>query len=187
MKTFYDPILSMAGMEQINKILKENTGHIMVSGCIDTQKVHFVHAIAGNYRYKVIITSDESKARQIQEDCLFFNRNSMYYPAKDFIFYSADIHGNQIVGERLRCIDRMINTKSEDMLTIVTTIDGCVDMLMSYDKYIRYTIEFKQDDILDVEKLAKALVNIGYERCGMIETPGQFAIRGGIIDIFSHN
>lgn len=186
MKTFYDPILSMAGMEQINKILKENTGHIMVSGCIDTQKVHFVHAIAGNYRYKVIITSDESKARQIQEDCLFFNRNSMYYPAKDFIFYSADIHGNQIVGERLRCIDRMINTKSEDMLTIVTTIDGCADMLMSYDKYIRYTIEFKQDDILDVEKLAKALVNIGYERCGMIETPGQFAIRGGIIDIFSH-
>ena len=189
METFYEPLLTMAGMEQINKILTHPNGHIMVSGCIDTQKVHFAQAIAHNYKFKVIITNDETKARQIQEDCTFFDKNSVYYPAKDFIFYSADIHGSQIVGERLDCIYRIINTlqnKDNNSLTLVTTIDGCADMLISLNKYINHTITFHIDDVVDVEKLAKELVSIGYERCGMIEAKGQFAIRGGIIDIFSH-
>ena len=189
METFYEPLLTMAGMEQIDKILTHLNGHIMVSGCIDTQKVHFAQAIAHNYKFKVIITNDETKARQIQEDCTFFDKNSVYYPAKDFIFYSADIHGSQIVGERLDCIYRIINTlqnKDNNSLTLVTTIDGCADMLISLNKYINHTITFHIDDVVDVEKLAKELVSIGYERCGMIEAKGQFAIRGGIIDIFSH-
>ena len=60
METFYEPLLTMAGMEQIDKILTHLNGHIMVSGCIDTQKVHFAQAIAHNYKFKVIITNDES-------------------------------------------------------------------------------------------------------------------------------
>ncbi len=189
METFYEPLLTMGGMELIDKILTQPNGHIMVSGCIDTQKVQFAQAIAHNYKFKVIITNDETKARQIQEDSTFFCKNSVYYPAKDFIFYSADIHGSQIVGERLDCIYRIIKTlqsKDNSSLTVVTTIDGCADMLISLDKYINHTITFNMDDTVDVEKLAKDLVSIGYERCGMIESSGQFAIRGGIIDVFSH-
>ncbi len=198
MKVFYEPIQNMAGMEQIEKLLSEKNGHMIVSGCIDTQKVQFVHAVTETYPYRVIITSDEVKAREIQEDCLFFNKNSIYYPAKDFIFYSADIHGSQLVGDRLKCIHTILETfqtnakpdagfsESKEQLTVVTTIDGCADLLVSLEKYQEYTIHFQTGAILDVEELAKKLVSIGYERCGMIESPGQFAIRGGIIDVFSH-
>lgn len=68
----------------------------MVSGCIDTQKAHLLEALGEQYPIRVVITSDEVKARQLREDCLFFDKSSIYYPAKDFIFYSADVHGNSL-------------------------------------------------------------------------------------------
>ena len=47
-------------------------------------------------------------------------------------------------------------------------------------------IHFKNSDIIDTEKLISKLVGIGYTRVPMIDGQGQFAVRGGIIDIFSY-
>jgi len=159
----------------------------MISGCIDTQKIHLVHAAVNDYRFRLIITSDEAKAREMQEDSRFFDKSSIYYPAKDFIFYSADVHGNQLAGERLRCIQKIIAAQdNKTNITVITTIDGCVDMLMPLQRYRDNIIHLKNSDIIDTEKLISKLVGIGYTRVPMIDGQGQFAVRGGIIDIFSY-
>lgn len=200
MKTFFESIQSMAGMEQIHHTFENVGKSVLISGCIDTQKSHLIQAIGDQYKFKVIITYDEAKAREIQEDCRFFDKSAVYYPAKDFIFYSADVHGNQLVGERLRCINQIIqvikknqqNEQSDNQetkqsgLTLVTTIDGCADLLVPLQNYLDATIDFTIGKVLDTEALSKDLVAMGYLRTGMVEAPGQFAIRGGIIDIFSY-
>lgn len=123
----------------------------------------------------------------MQEDSRFFDKSSIYYPAKDFIFYSADVHGNQLAGERLRCIQKIIAAQdNKTNITVITTIDGCVDMLMPLQRYRDNIIHFKNSDIIDTEKLISKLVGIGYTRVPMIDGQGQFAVRGGIIDIFSY-
>ena len=215
MRTFFEPIEQMAGMEQLNKMLEQKNGAVMVSGCIDTQKVHFAEAVGAQYPFKVIITYDEAKAREIQEDATFFDKSAVYYPAKDFIFYSADIHGNQIVGERLKCISRIakavkeleaakaLNTAKEPdtvkaltavstsmppktELTLITTIDGCADLLVPLSRYFDGIVELKKGAILNVETFAAKITSLGYTRVPMVEGRGQFAVRGGIIDIFSY-
>ncbi len=215
MRTFFEPIEQMAGMEQLNKMLEQKNGAVMVSGCIDTQKVHFAEAVGAQYPFKVIITYDEAKAREIQEDATFFDKSAVYYPAKDFIFYSADIHGNQIVGERLKCISRIakavkeleaakaLNTAKEPdtvkaltavstsmppktELTLITTIDGCADLLVPLSRYFEGIVELKKGAILNVETFAAKITSLGYTRVPMVEGRGQFAVRGGIIDIFSY-
>lgn len=219
MKAFYSPLQELAGIEQLQRDFSQPGNTVMVSGCIDTQKLHLVHAAAQNYRFRVIITSDEVKAREMQQDSRFFDRSSVYYPAKDFIFYSADVHGSQLVGERLRCIQRIINALENggegadnktgagssgnqkktgadsrvaaggsgfSGLTLITTVDGCVDMLMPLKRYAQNTIHFKPGDTVDIQELSARLVETGYTRVPMVEGQGQFAVRGGIIDIFSH-
>lgn len=189
MKTFFEPVQRIAGMDNINRLYEKPGNAVMVSGCIDTQKAHLIEAFGEKYRFRVIITSDETKARQIREDCSFFDKNSVYYPAKDFIFYSADVHGNQLSGERLKCINQIIRTldgAEEKGLTVVTTIDGCADMLVPLEKYIANTIVFMKGQTVDVEALEKQLTQMGYERCAMVDGQGKFAVRGGIIDIFSY-
>ena len=205
MKAIFEPVYNTAGVEQLNKELAKDGGRtVMVSGCIDTQKLHFSSAIASNYNFQLVITSDEGKARDMAEDARFFNGgNVMYYPAKDVIFYNADVQGRQIAGERIKCIAAIIDRlnksdivksgteesteeASDGPLTIVTTIDGISDMLLPVDRFKRAVINLKKGDILDVEDMAKKLTAMGFERFGMVEAKGQFAIRGGIIDIFSY-
>lgn len=187
MKTFYAPLSELAGIEQLKKDFEVTGQSVMISGCIDTQKIHLVHAAVNDYRFRLIITGDEAKAREMQEDSRFFDKSSIYYPAKDFIFYSADVHGNQLAGERLRCIQKIIAAQdNKTNITVITTIDGCVDMLMPLQRYRDNIIHFKNSDIIDTEKLISKLVGIGYTRVPMIDGQGQFAVRGGIIDIFSY-
>ena len=193
MRAFYNPVMNMAGMEQLQRTFKTPGHPVMVSGCIDTQKLHLAQAIGQQYRFKLIITYDEAKAREMQEDVRFFDKTALYYPAKDFIFYSADVHGDQIVGERIRCINKIIQTmqaqsaaNQPQSLTIVTTIDGCIDLLVPIKRFIDGAVRFEKGDIIDAENIASKLVNLGYTRTGMVDAQGQFAIRGGIIDIFSY-
>ena len=187
MKTFFAPLSELAGIEQLKKDFEVTGQPVMISGCIDTQKIHLVHAAVNDYRFRLIITGDEAKAREMQDDSRFFDKSSIYYPAKDFIFYSADVHGNQLAGERLRCIQKIIAAQdNKTNITVITTIDGCVDMLMPLQRYRDNIIHFKNSDIIDTEKLISKLVGIGYTRVPMIDGQGQFAVRGGIIDIFSY-
>lgn len=205
MNTFFKPVNDTAAIEQLNKELSVDGGRTaLISGCIDTQKVHISSAIGQNYRFMLVITSDEAKARNMCDDAAFFNGDAMYYPAKDAIFYSADVYGNQITGQRLRCINRIIeHIKAEDridnndkgeadasdktkLLTIVTTIDGIADRLIPIQRYMDSVITIDGTSEIDTEILAKKLVAMGFTRTGMVENKGQFSIRGGIIDIFSY-
>ena len=109
MNTFFKPVCDTAAIEQLNKELSVDGGKTaLISGCIDTQKVHIASAIGQDYRFMLVITSDEAKARNMCDDAAFFNGDALYYPAKDAIFYSADVTGNQITGQRLSCISRII-------------------------------------------------------------------------------
>lgn len=189
MNTFFDPVNNTAAVEQLNKELGKDGGRtVLISGCIDTQKVHISSAIASGYKYMLIVTSDEAKARKMCDDASFFNKEAIYYPAKDAIFYSADVHGNQITGERLRCTSRIINHSStgEGVLTVVTTMDGIADRLIPVERFKEAVITLDYSSEIDTERLAKKLVSMGFVRTGMVEDKGQFAIRGGIIDIFSY-
>lgn len=182
MNIFEQPVEELAYYNDIKDCFKK-IGKVPVAfGCVDQQKPHFVSAVGKNFRQKLIITHNEIKARELYEDFRASDRNTFYYPARDFIFYSADIHGNEIVRERLEVISRL--TRGDD-ITVITTVDGCMDKLMTPDTFIRHTITIRTGQELDVKELTKELVNIGYENTSQTEIPGQFAVRGGIIDIYS--
>ena len=97
------------------------------------------------------------------------------------IFYSADIHGSAISVERLKVIKNLIK---EDSGTIVTTMDAGMELVASLNTFANAVRIIKEQDIVDIDELAGHLVSAGYERQYQAEAPGQFSIRGGIIDIF---
>lgn len=72
------------------------------------------------------------------------------------------------------------------MLTVVTTMDGIADRLIPVERFKEAVITLDYSSEIEPEKLAKKLVAMGFVRTGMVEDKGQFAIRGGIIDIFSY-
>lgn len=169
--------------EWLNKKKKqpEARGALFACGCMDSQKAHFIKALGREVSCRLIITHQESRAKELLQDYQCFDRNVIFYPAKDFIFYSADIHGNLIVSERMKVIRKLL--EKED-ITIITTIDGCMDKLLPLESIREQTFTIGNMDTIDSGRLKEKLVDLGYQRAAQVEAPGEFAIRGGIIDIF---
>ena len=183
MKTFLQPLQNLAEIEEIEKQAKKNHGILEVSGCIESQKAHLMYGLSGLFPCHLVIAADEKSAKELYEDYRFYDKRVYYYPAKDLLFFQADIHGNLLIRQRMQVIRALL--EREDEITVVTSIDGCMDYLAPLEKIEKQLIHFRNDSTLDMDKLTAALVHMGYERVGQVEMPGQFSIRGGIIDIYS--
>ena len=182
MKTFLQPLQNLAEMEELQKLAGKNRGVIAVSGCMESQKAHLMYGLSGLFPCHLILSEDERSAKQIYEDYRFYDRDVLYYPARDLLFFQADIHGNLIIRQRMQVIKALL-TREE--VTVVTSVDGCMDFLGSLENIKKQLIHFRNDSALDLDKLKDSLVQMGYERVGQVEMPGQFSIRGGIVDIYA--
>ncbi len=181
MKAFLTPLQGLAEFEQIKEKSKTNKGILQVSGCMESQKSHLMYGLSGIAPYRLILAEDECRAREIYEDYRFYDRKVYSYPAKDLLFFQADIHGNLLIRQRMKVIKALLEEKE---LTVVTSIDGCMDFLESLEKIKEQLIHYESDSTVDIEQLKNQLVALGYERVGQVEMPGQFSVRGGIVDIY---
>ena len=180
MQALLAPLRELADFSEIGEGLRKRKT-LSVSGCVDSQKLHMMYGLSDGFKYKIIVTYSDLRAREMWEDYKLYDRNVMLYPAKDLIFYQADIHGNQLMKERIRCLRRIMEGKP---MTIVTTFGSLMAPQIPLQVLLESVISISKRDAVDERKLAAQLVAMGYEKNYQVEAPGQFSIRGGIIDIF---
>ena len=152
-----------------------------VQGCLDSQKAHFLYAASEDFPCRVIVTYSELRAKELYEDYRFFDKNAVLFPARDLIFFGADIRSNLIVEQRIQAMKAILE---QEELTIITTMGGCMDHLIPLADFKSCVIDLKNDSTVDLDDLKRRLVSMGYEQTGQVESSGQFAVRGGILDIF---
>jgi transcription-repair coupling factor (superfamily II helicase) len=181
MNTFTAPLKELKEFNDIRDNIKLRNLPVQVTGCIDSQKCHLIYGLSRDFRNKVIITYNDLKAKEIYEDYRLYEREVFLYPAKDVIFYSADIHGNAIVRDRLKVMRRIMEKKDT---TIIVTIDCGMDRLLPLKLMEDRIINIQLNSIIKLQEFSSDLVHLGYERQVQVEAPGDFAVRGGIIDIF---
>lgn len=184
MKSFTTPLSDIEVIDIAQKHFRHKKTNLLMSGVMDSQISHLTYTLFGN-ETKVIITPTERKAKEIVDDLSFFEKEQVcFYPSKDLIFYSADVHSNDITRERMRVIEKILNNEK---VTLVMSVEAMVDPLIPL-KYIEEArISLNNADQLDLKNLILQLSNMGYERVDIVESQGQFAVRGGIVDIFPIN
>ena len=181
METLFAPLGELEEYDQLIRGIKQGEFPVQLIGCMDTQESHMIYGRGRDKRIRLVITHNEVRAKELVEDLKLYDHDVMYYPAKDFIFYSADVHGQAIVKERLKVIKRLLE---KEPLTVVTTLDGGMDYCLPFERYQENRIHVAEEEILDLEEFKKNLVAIGYENTGQVQKEGEFSVRGGIIDVF---
>lgn len=181
MNIFTEPLKEMSGFWELSKQILNPQTAVQITGCIDSQKCHIAYGLGESFDYRLIITYNDRKAKEIFEDYKLYNRNVYYYPAKDVIFYHADIHGNTIVKERIQVLKKLWE---KEPCTIVATVNAVMDCILPLEFLEKSTVTLKTGNEIDLAVFKKHLTALGYEHCGQVEAPGQFAVRGGILDIF---
>ncbi len=155
----------------------------LLSGAGDSVQNHLIAACLGfTGRKAVVITANEMKAKEVFEELSFYAPKTCYFfPAKDPLFYSADVRGLAIEEERMKVFEALRQEKAQ---IVVLSIEALYDRLLPKTVWESFIIRRRIGDELPQETLVPRLIQMGYERCEQVESRGQFAVRGGIIDIY---
>ncbi len=180
-RAFANPLTELAEFEKLQQSLLKRKGPVQVSGCLDSQKVHLMQETGREGLWKLVVTYDDTRAREIYEDFGCFRDDVWLYPAKDLLFYSADIHGNLITRERLQVLRHLIEDESG---VVVTTFTGLMDPLLPLPCMKEQILHLETGQELDLEAWKLRLTELGYERMPQVDGMGQFSVRGGILDIY---
>ena len=176
-----NPLLELKEYEDLVQAIREKKGPVQASGTLDSQKVHLMAELGKEYTWKLVVTYDEARAKEIYDDYQNFTRRVWLYPAKDLLFYAADIHGNMLTRQRIQVLKALLE---EPGGVIVTTFDGLMDHLLPLSRISSFMEELSIGDQVDLSQLTASLTALGYERTPQVEGMGQISVRGGIVDIF---
>ena len=127
MEAFVQPLRGLAEYEEIRSRIGRNPGLVQIAGCVESQKAHLICGLSGLFPCRLILAQDEQRAKELYEDYRFYDKKVFYYPAKDLLFFQADIHGNLLIKQRMQVVRALLE---EESVTVVTSVDGCMDYLM---------------------------------------------------------
>lgn len=176
-----NPLAELKEYEDLVQAVRQKMGPVQAAGTLDSQKVHLMAELGREYPWKLVVTYDEARAKEIYDDYQNFTSCVWLYPAKDLLFYTADIHGNMLTRQRIQVLKALLE---EPEGVVITTLDGLMDHLLPISRISSFMEELTAASQINLEKLAASLTALGYERTAQVEGMGQFSVRGGIVDIF---
>ncbi len=132
-------------------------------------------------RTALLICSEEKECVRLKGFLAQFGLRVGFYMGRDLTFYNITA-SHEYEHERLRVLSGLLDGSFD---AIVTTPDAALGYTMPSDKLISSmtVVDFDKTTV-DPAELAKRLVSIGYVRTELVDGAGQFAVRGGIIDVF---
>lgn len=184
MDNIIKPLLNLEAYESMVYDIKKNQTPIYLTGIVDSAKSHMIHGLVSEGQ-KLIVTYNELRAKELVEDLRFYEKDKVYnYPSRDMIFYSADVHSNDLLRERLDVIGQLIRGND---VTVVMSIEALLDSIIMKQIFEKHVKNLDMDSVVKADDFYKELSYMGYERVVQVEGRGQFAVRGGIIDIYPIN
>ncbi len=129
----------------------------------------------------VMLVADEAEAARMTEDLRAFGLRTLQLPARELYLRQAESASREYEQMRLGTFAAMAAGNYD---CVVACMDAAVQYTIPPDTLLARTLEFTAGAMMPVADLPAALTAAGYERCQQIEGAGQFAVRGGIIDVF---
>jgi len=180
---FISPLLELEEYRQALSYAKAYSQPVNITGPSESQKAHICYALCRHSGQKgIFIAHNEAQARKLFEDfSFFFDEDVLFYPAKEIMLYDVEAKSYDTVYHRLAALDRVARG---DYSFVVTSIEAVSHKLVDPDIFRSGVIEIDYHSRIDLEDLMRRLVMMAYERVEFVDRHGQYAIRGGIIDVF---
>ncbi|MEE2774192.1 MAG: transcription-repair coupling factor [Pseudomonadota bacterium] len=136
----------------------------------------------------VHIAKDHGRALQLKSALEFFNPKIkiIYFPAWDCLPYDRVSPNSKISGMRCTALFSMFELKGAPFVCI-TTVNAIMQRLPPVIQFSSSRLKLMKGNSYNLEKIKNSLVQVGYQSAPEVRSVGEFAIRGGIMDIFSPN
>lgn len=190
-------IVEESYMQGLKKYLHgQDDIHSIASGFTTGMQEQMVSGLSGSARSALVSIVNESlerpvllvthqlvQAQQLYEDLQEITETERVhlYPVNELIASEIAIASPELKSQRIESLNQWMNQGSGILITPVSALKR---VLPPKSYWERYRLPFIVGEEIDVERYLATLVDMGYERTGMVASPGEFSIRGGIIDLY---
>lgn len=184
----------MQGLKEFLK--KQDDVHSIISGFSSGMQEQFAAGLSGSARSVLVSLLEEStkrpillvthqlvQAQQLYEDLLGISdaEHVHLYPVNELIASEIAVASPELRSERIEALNHWAQEKTGVLIAPVAALKRILPPPFYWEQY---QLNFKVGEAIDLEAYLKGLVNVGYERADMVSSPGEFSLRGGILDIY---
>lgn len=184
-------------MDSIQKAFKESVDlHAVINGMDEGLKEQLIAGLSGSARTlflaslyhktnksQLVVTHNLLQAQKIYDDLveLVDEQEVFLYSVNELISSEIAIASPELKSSRIEVLNRLSQGKKG---IVIIPIAGLRRFIVPSAVWKKSILELKVGDELVLEEIKRKFVALGYERMDMISSPGEFSVRGGIIDIF---
>ncbi|MBT9155981.1 MAG: Transcription-repair-coupling factor [Firmicutes bacterium] len=169
----------------IARAAKEGHRHLYISGATQLGKALLMGVALTQWKAPLLIVAPlASHAERLRADLerLLPQVDVAVFPAEDSLLYGVTAQSPELLGQRLALLARLSGGGCPAV--VITTWDALLIRLVPPDLFRAHCLNVSVGQALRRDELLLSLVSSGYERVELVEAMGQFAVRGGIVDVF---
>jgi transcription-repair coupling factor (superfamily II helicase) len=158
---------------------------LLINGIGDGVSFAMAYSLISHIKNKygktvLYLVAEQREANRLNDFLIKSGLNTAFYPYRDLNFYDMTA-SRELEYERLRILCGVSDASID---SVITTPDALLQYTMPRSKLIARTFKINKGTEIDISSLTKKLIDTGYQLCELVESAGQFAVRGGIMDIF---
>ncbi len=182
-------LLGLVASDEPTLTLARDGGHAFVSSSL---RPYLIAALAdldeaARSRPMLVVVSDDRAARDLASDLRAWlaPRRVRYYPSRGVAYESHLAPPAHLVGLRVAALDSLLSPQGGEQERPVVVVSATALSEKVPDPALRpHSFTLRVGELLDLEECAGELVGAGYEHVDQVQERGQFALRGGLLDVF---
>ena len=166
--------------KEIMNCVEEGVFPLNICGAVDAQKAHIISAVCGSGRRAMVIAPNETAARRLLDDLSFFVKGRfVYIPPRPMLLHKVDAADHDVENRRMSALKAV-----EEGAFAVLSIESLLQFVPGVKALRDLSFNIQVGTVIETGAFAERLAAMGYVRMDTVDGKGQFAIRGGIIDVF---
>ena len=171
-----------SGFKALRLGMKEKKYPVGVYGISESARAFLISSVYAKEKESLFVfAANDLDAKNLYEDLLLYERDVFYFPGRDLVFYNIDAVSGDLRWERLKVLKELMDPRKK---IIVSTIDALTAAYAPLQHYQAYQMTIDKTMDINLKDLSEKLVSSGYRRTELVEGKGEFALRGGILDVF---
>ncbi|MDE7389997.1 MAG: transcription-repair coupling factor, partial [Lachnospiraceae bacterium] len=163
-----------------NALAQGRTG--AATGLVGIHKANIITALCRQLNKKsLILVSEEQEAQQLANDIGSMGGNALVYPLRDLNFREVHGQSREYEHQRLMVLSKILKG---DYTSVIACIDAASQFTIPPKDLKRSSVLLKVGLTAEIGEITELLEASGYERCDQVEGEGQYAVRGGILDLY---
>ena len=172
-----EKLASLQGLSA-KRLADDKLSAVSVLRVCEGAKVHIISQLPAK---KIVVASDSLGAKSLARKISSWGVKVDYLPYRDDVLIARKSFSAQNVRERMNTLADMA---SGDFDVVVTSADSLLQLFPKKELVQKYCVRVSKEDVVSPQTLADRLTLAGYKRQSMIADPGDFAVRGDIVDVF---